>query len=144
MVNVKIRHDCKTELHEAELRATPARLAVMKLLEKTRIPVDVAMVKDYLDQQKIATDQATVFRIMHMFQEKGLVRQLSLNEGKFRYELAAREDHHHLVCQVCGMIEDFSDCAIAALEKDIKKKKHFTVSSHALEFYGLCRNCQKK
>ena len=138
------KHNCKTELNEVELRATPARIAVMKLLEKVDTPIDVQMAKDYLDQKNIETDPATVFRIMNMFTEKGLVRQISFNEGKFRYELASKPDHHHLICNSCSKIEDFSDCAIPALEKDIKKKKGFTVTTHALEFYGLCHACQKK
>src|SRR6266704_298005 len=144
MVNAKMKHDCKTELNDAALRATPARIAVMKLLEETEKPVDIAVVKDHLEKEHIATDPATVFRIMNMFTEKGLVKQISFNEGKFRYELASKPDHHHLICNSCGKVEDFSDCAIPDLEKDIKKKKGFAVAAHALEFYGLCVTCQKK
>jgi Fe2+ or Zn2+ uptake regulation protein len=143
-MTAKIKHDCKIELNDVALRATPARIAVMQLLEKTTTPVDAQMIKDYLDEAKIATDPATVFRIMGMFMEKGLVKQVSFNEGKFRYELASKPDHHHLVCNNCGKIEDFSDCAIPELESDIKKKKGFKVESHALEFYGLCTKCQKQ
>ena len=35
------KHDCTIELHQADLRATPARLAVMKLLENSDAPIDV-------------------------------------------------------------------------------------------------------
>lgn len=141
MAKAKIRHDYKTELNEASLRATPARIAVMKFLETTDTPVDVQMIKNYLAKQNVPSDAATVFRIMNIFTEKGITRQISFNEGKFRYELASREDHHHLICKNCDKIEDFSDCAIPALEKNIQKKKKFQVLSHTLEFYGLCRDC---
>ncbi len=141
---IKVSHDCKTELNQAELRATPARIAVMKLLENTTTPVDVTMIKEYLDEKNIETDPATVFRIVNMFQQKGLVKQIFFNEGKFRYELAGKPEHHHLVCDSCGQVETFADCAIPALEKDIKKRKGFKVTSHSLEFYGLCDNCQTK
>jgi Fur family ferric uptake transcriptional regulator len=142
MVIAKI-HNCKTELHEASLRATPARVAVMKLLEEINIPVDINMIKDYLDKKQIETDPATVFRIMNMFTDKGLVKQISFNEGKFRYELASKPEHHHLFCNNCGAIESFADCNIQALEKEIQEKKGFVVKAHALEFYGFCANCQK-
>jgi Fur family ferric uptake transcriptional regulator len=137
-------HDCKIELNEVTLRATPVRIAVMKFLEKTNIPVDVQMIKDHLVKKNVSSDAATVFRIMNIFTQKGITRQISFNEGKFRYELASREDHHHLICQNCDKIEDFSDCAIPALEKKIRRKKGFHVTSHALEFYGLCEGCQNK
>lgn len=144
MAKTNIYHSCKTELNEADLRATPARIAVMKLLENTNSPVDVQMIKDYLDKERIETDPATVFRIVNMFMEKGLVKQISFNEGKFRYELASKPEHHHLICTSCGNVESFSDCNIPALENDINKKKGFIVKSHSLEFYGLCVDCRKK
>lgn len=144
MSKIKIKHDCKIELNEASLRATPSRIAVMKFLENTTTPVDVQKIKEYLAKQNIPTDAATVFRIMNIFTQKSITRQISFNEGKFRYELASREDHHHLICKNCDKVEDFSDCAIPALEKDILKEKGFQVTSHALEFYGLCESCKDK
>lgn len=140
---MKLQHDCKIELNEVSLKATPARIALMKLLEETKKPLDVHSMTVYLEKNGLQTDPATAFRIMNMFEEKGLVKHIELHEGKFRYELANKPDHHHLVCEVCGMIEDISDCNIAGLEKDIKKKKEFTVTHHALEFFGICKNCQK-
>jgi Fur family transcriptional regulator, ferric uptake regulator len=144
MVKAKITHDCKTELNEVALRATPARMKLMHLLEKSDKPLDVQTMIDYLKEKDIQTDPATVFRIVNMFTEKGLIKPIQLNEGKFRYELSSKADHHHLVCTGCGQIQDISDCNIEVLESHIEKKKHFKVTSHVLEFYGLCADCQKK
>lgn len=141
-MGIKINHDCKTELREADLKATPARIALMRFLESSSHPVDVSSMQEYLSRHNIDADPATVFRIVNMFTQKGLTRQIQFLEGKFRYELADKADHHHLICEQCGMIEDFSDCAIPDLEKDIQKKKRFLVKSHSLEFFGLCKNCQ--
>src|SRR5690242_20637520 len=102
MVNAKLQHDCKTELNEVDLRATPARLALMHLLEKSDKPLDVQAMIEFLEKKAIKTDPATVFRIVNMFTEKGLVKPIQLNEGKFRYELTDKADHHHLVCEQCG------------------------------------------
>ncbi|MBA3724383.1 MAG: transcriptional repressor [Candidatus Levybacteria bacterium] len=144
MVNVKIQHDCKDELNGVELRATPARIALMHLLETTDRPVDVQTMISFLEKKGIQADPATVFRIVNMFTEKGLTKQIQLQEGKSRYELAAQNDHHHLVCTKCGDIQDISDCNIEVLEKEISLKKKFRVTSHSLEFFGICNDCQKK
>jgi Fe2+ or Zn2+ uptake regulation protein len=56
----------------------------------------------FLEKNNIKSDPATVFRIVNMFTEKGLTKQIQLNEGKFRYELSSKEDHHHLICEKCG------------------------------------------
>ena len=141
MISV-VQHDCKDELNDVSLRATPARVALMNLLEKSDKPLDVQAMIDFLEKKDIKTDPATVFRIINMFSEKRLVKQIQLNEGKFRYELLAKPDHHHLVCIKCNNIQDISDCNIFALEKDIQKKKQFKVISHSLEFFGVCKLCQ--
>lgn len=137
------QHDCKDELNERDLRATPARMALMNLLESTDKPVDVQTMIDYLERRAISTDPATVFRIVNMFTEKGLTKQIQLQDGKSRYELSSKPDHHHLVCDSCGDIQDISDCNISALETEIENKKQFTVTSHSLEFFGTCANCRK-
>lgn len=143
MAYSKIQHDCKTELNEVELRATPARIALLQLLETSDKPLDVQSMIEFLEKKDIATDPATVFRIVNMFTEKGLVKPIQLHEGKFRYELKNKADHHHLVCEKCGDIQDISDCSIDALEIDIEKKKQFKVTSHSLEFFGVCESCQR-
>ncbi len=137
------KHDCKSELNDAQLRATPARIALMELFENSLEPLDVQTMIDYLQKRNITADNATVFRIVNAFTQKGLTRQIQLHENKFRYELAARGEHHHLICNVCGKIEDISDCKIEDFQDEISKKKKFVIKSHALEFYGTCNNCQK-
>lgn len=137
-----IKHDCKEELKSVNLKATPARLGILEVLENTAKPLDVASLIDYLKQHNVKADKVTVFRIMNILREKGLVIPIQLGEGKFRYELSSKADHHHFICQNCGAIEDISDCNIFELEKDIRKKKGFIVKNHALEFFGICNLCQ--
>lgn len=137
------QHDCKTELRSVALKATPARLAILQLLEQTQQPLDIAAIILYLENNDYTVDEATVFRIINMFTQKGITKQLQFNEGKFRYELASKDDHHHLICDSCGAIEDIIDCGVATLEKTITKKKGFTVKRHSLEFFGVCQSCQR-
>lgn len=141
MVQAKIKHNCKEELREVDLKATPARLGVLEALETTSQPLDVADLILFLKQQKIQADKVTVFRIINAFSEKGLVTPIQLNEGKFRYEHSAKADHHHFVCEKCGVIEDISDCNMEGLEKNISRKKKFLIKRHSLEFFGLCHLC---
>lgn len=140
--NPPFSHDYKDKLRKVALKATPTRVAILRLLEESNKPIDVAMIHSHLEKSDIETNPATVFRIMNSFTQKGLTRQVHFNEGKARYELASSDDHHHLICQKCGKIEDVSDCNIDMLEKEIAKKKQFLVQNHALEYFGLCKRCQ--
>lgn len=142
MLNFLKQHSCKEELKKFKLKATPARLAVMAFLEKASEPVDVSSIISNLKEQGIEADPATVFRMMNDFLEKGVTKQIRFEEGKLRYELANKGDHHHLICESCGKIESVSDTVVPEMEEDIKKKHKFLVKRHSLEFFGLCKDCQ--
>ena len=143
MFNFKNNHNCKDELQEVSLKATPARIAVMKYFESTDKPVDVNMILAHLKQEDVDADPATIFRMMNDFLQKGITKEVQFEEDKARYELANKGDHHHLVCENCGKIEAVSDTVVPEMEKDLQKKHGFLVKRHSLEFFGLCSNCQK-
>ena len=94
---------------------------------------------------KEGVDRVTVFRILNTFVDKGLLRKLEFQEGKARYELLNRGDHHHFVCSTCGDIIDIGEDHIMHeyLEK-MEKKYGFMVTEHTLLYRGICQVCQKK
>lgn len=135
-------HDCRSELREVNLRVTPARLALLDVLEHSDRPIDVSTIIHALAKQNLAVDDVTVFRILRVFTAKGLAKAIQFNEGKFRYEYGAGPEHHHFVCEKCGDIEVVENCNVDALVKSIVKKTGAQVTRHSLEFFGLCVNCK--
>ncbi len=143
MFNFKNTHNCKDELQDASLKATPARIAVLKFLEITDQPVDVSLIINYLKKEDISIDPATIFRMMNDFLAKGITKEIQLEKGKVHYELFSKGDHHHLVCEGCGKIEAVEDNFVPQMEKELARKHQFLIRRHSLEFFGLCHNCQK-
>ena len=133
----------REQLQQAELKVTGARLAVLSYLTHSDKPLDADSIYQHLKREHDEVDMVTIYRILDSFYQKGLVKRLEFGEGKFRYEKMG-EDHHHLICENCGRIEDMSDCNITELEKEITKKKGFLVTRHSLEFYGTCTTCRNK
>lgn len=129
-------------LQNANLKVTNARQAALVFFADRQKPVDAGELISYLKKQRIDADKATVYRMLETFYDKGIITRMEFGEGKFRYELAG-SDHHHMICEQCGAIADMSDCNIHELEKEIRKKKHFIVKRHALEFFGVCEQCQQ-
>lgn len=134
-------HNCKQELKEHSLKTTPVRLKILNILEKESSPLDAKTIFDYLSKQKLNVDFTTVFRTINSFVDKGLIKPVDFSEGKKRFEYGLKPEHHHLICEKCKTVEDISDCNIKKLEKEISKKKKFIIKKHALEFFGLCKNC---
>lgn len=135
-------HDCTDELKYLHLKVTPARLGVLRILEQADSPIAVSSIHKALLKRHGSADQATIFRIITTFLQKGLARQLQFNENKLRYEYAYKPEHHHLICERCGTIEDIALCPMFAIEKAVAKEKHFLVKRHSLELFGLCEKCQ--
>lgn len=135
-------HNCKTELRNASLKVTAARLAILKILEKSDKPRDVISIASSLRQKGGKADPATIFRMMNAFARQGLVNQISFQDRKARYEISARKDHHHFVCEKCGIVKNISSCSIDVLKTKIKRKG-LLVKNHSLEFFGLCKQCQR-
>ena len=124
-------------LKEVNLQITPVRIATMQLFETIDQPIDAQFLI-----QNLSTDRVTVFRTLNTFVAKGILRKVEFGEGKARYELNAQE-HHHLICQNCGKIEDIPHFNVPSVENDIQSKRGFLVTSHNVEYFGICRNCQK-
>lgn len=131
----------KRILQTAGLKSTEARLALINLLKKENDPLDAFSILNNLHSEGVKADQATIYRILEILTQKGVIKRLEFGEGKYRYELQ-KNHHHHLICSSCGKIEDVEGEYLKNLENQIRNKKGFLVKSHSLEFFGLCRNCQ--
>lgn len=88
---------------------------------------------------------ATVYRTMKLLAECGLAHARNFGDGQTRYEAAVGRKHHdHLICTRCGAIVEFENDRIEAMQDVVARKHGFKVTSHKMELYGLCRNCQKQ
>lgn len=131
----------KSLLQEQQLKVTPTRLAVLSFLMNSNHPLAVDEIFNHVLDEHNEADKVTIYRILDTLSQKGIIMKFEFGEGKYRYELAG-DDHHHFICESCGEIEDISDCGINEWEKEISKKKKFSIKRHSLEFYGVCQLCQ--
>jgi Fe2+ or Zn2+ uptake regulation protein len=127
-------------LKQHGLKATAARTAVLAAIAKSKAPLSVQAVVETL---RGTADQATVYRALQTFSEKGIVRRVDLGQGHATFEMDGAAHHHHLVCVSCGAVEDVEDCdADAFAAQALKRSKSFArVSRHSLELFGECKDC---
>jgi Fe2+ or Zn2+ uptake regulation protein len=134
--------DLKSILRKAGLKATPSRLLVLGLLGHADKPMSA---QNVIDAVGAKADQATVYRMLKDFKDRGLITPIDLRHNHAHYEIANTEEHHHLVCTRCGMMEDVSGCELEATYASILRetRRFAAVNQHALEFYGVCKRCVK-
>ena len=87
---------------------------------------------------------ATVYRFLRTLSEKTYVTEVRLGGMPARYEWAAKRHHDHLTCTSCARIVEFENAEIERLQDRVAKQHGFTLTSHVLELYGLCPQCQSE
>ncbi len=128
-------------LKEHGLKDTPVRSTLLSIFWQSRTPLDVEGLSKILSFMKVKTDVTTIYRTLQIFLEKGILKQIELQEGKFRYERASLPHHHHLVCKKCGDISGVGGCTVEEISKDIAQKNEFKITDHKMEFFGFCAKC---
>ena len=122
----------------SSLRKTPERAAILAALTKATEPLSAEQLA--VRVKKVA-HTATVYRALGALVELGLVRRLTINPRVALYELNL-DHHHHIVCTGCGIIEDVHREPQRLEATTLAQSKRFAaISTHSLEFFGLCKQC---
>lgn len=84
----------------------------------------------------------TVYRNLNLLRSQNQILELTCGRYSCRYD-GNPENHYHFVCKICGKVYDLGVSLIKNLEKKISEKTKFKIESHKLEFYGICKNCER-
>lgn len=127
-------------LKKAGYKLTPARLAVVEVLETYHNHLSHVEILEKGKKIYPKLSRATVYRTMDILVALQLVRPLYLNEPTQRF-ISAAGGHHHLVCSKCGDTFEFDYCTANQISTQLEKQYNFQIHSHLLEFKGLCGEC---
>ncbi|BDR55013.1 transcriptional repressor [Bombiscardovia apis] len=128
---------------DRSLRQTRQKEAVRRVLRGQREFVSAQELHELLDQAGEHVGLATVYRQLSSLSQSGSVDTIE-HKGTQLYRLCAaqRRHHHHLVCEACGKTVEIQPPHEDWL-RSVAAAQGFTVSSHTLEVYGLCPDCQQ-
>jgi Fur family ferric uptake transcriptional regulator len=133
--------DAAAWLHENGLRATRGRIAIVRLLDASTVPLTLADIHEKVKAK--GCDFATVFRFISILEEKGLVQRVAWIDGTTRHEISRDHHHHHyLICRNCHKIEPLDECVVGRFEDQIAKERGYSSLSHSLQLSGVCPKCQ--
>ncbi|MCB0044113.1 MAG: transcriptional repressor [Caldilineaceae bacterium] len=128
-------------IRTAGYKLTPARLAVLQVMEREDEHLNPAEILDAARTLYPRIGRATVYRTLELLTRLGIVRPIFVGEDGPLY-IRAQGGHHHMVCSSCGRIIDFDQCVAGAMIDDLRSRYGFEADSHLLEFYGVCRECR--
>ena len=82
-----------------------------------------------------------VYDALAVLAEKGLIRRIQPAGSPARYEDRAGDNHHHLICRVCGQMVDV-DCAVGAAPcLTPAHDSGYEVDEAEVVYWGRCPDC---
>lgn len=133
-----------TDLKKAGLKVTLPRMKILDLMESSSVRHQSAEdIYQSLRDEGEEVGLATVYRVLTQFEAAGLVTRHHFEGGQAVFELNREGHHDHIVCVVCGRVEEFFDDVIESQQLKIADSRGYIITDHSLTLYGKCPSCQK-
>ncbi|PCI07278.1 MAG: ferric iron uptake transcriptional regulator [Gammaproteobacteria bacterium] len=133
-----------SDLKKAGLKITLPRMKILELLESSEVRHQSAedIYRALLDDGE-EIGLATVYRVLTQFETAGLVERHHFEGGQAVFELNEKGHHDHIVCVICGKVEEFYDELIEARQDKVAAEKNYEITDHSLTLYGKCSDCRE-
>ncbi|NRT76999.1 Fur family transcriptional regulator [Clostridium beijerinckii] len=126
---------------EKKLKLTPQRLAVYNYLINTTSHPSADVIYSDIHIQYPTMSLATVYKALKTLVDVGLIQEINVGEGNFRYD-GNSLPHPHLQCLSCGRVDDFKNLSLDNLNALAKEHTDYQIVSNKVYFYGYCSNCK--
>ena len=134
------QRNVRESLRKAGLRVTSPRVMVLaRLVEHPHSTADGLL--RWMEEQQGAISRQGMYDVLTSLERVGLARRIEPAGHPSRYETRVGDNHHHVICRVCGAIADV-DCAVGAMPcLEPSTSSGFVVEEAEINFWGLCPDC---
>ena len=134
-------HEVAERLRARGLRVTAARVAVLHAIRQMPEHPDAEAVRAAVADRLGSVSIQAVYDTLHALTSAGLLRRIEPAGHPARYETRVDDNHHHLICRVCGATRDV-DCVTGnAPCLEPSRRGDFVVDEAEVIFWGLCGDC---
>jgi Fur family ferric uptake transcriptional regulator len=135
-----------TEAPDATLRAGGYRITAQRQLVLQAV-VDLRhatpeQILSHVHRQAPGVNLSTVYRVLTVLEEVGLVRHAHIGTGSPTYHATEEDPHIHLVCRDCAGVQSVPISMAAALIADIDQATGFAADIGHAAIHGRCAQCR--
>ena len=135
--------DYASLLKKARLEPTDNRLRVLEVIGGNRYPLSAGDIFQTL-QRTSAINRVTVYRILELLVDRGLVDRIS-TAGRAAYYGLAPNEHHaphpHFYCTRCGRMECLEPGSLTLSGDALRKTFPGRIDKVEVRVDGLCNFC---
>ena len=136
-MNVSV-DDIKNKLSEKGLKITPQRMAILEAVCTLNNHPTAENIIEFIHRKQPNIATGTVYQVLDTFVEHKIIRKVKTDRDVTRYD-GITENHHHLYCSECDLIEDYFDKDLDnLLDEYFKNKplKGFKIKDIVLQIRG--------
>jgi Fur family ferric uptake transcriptional regulator len=128
-------------LRQHGIQVTAQRLAVFRVVAG-RPHVTADGVTEAVRAEIGAISLQSVYDTLSLLVAEGLIRRIQPSGSPARFEGRVGDNHHHLICRICGRMVDV-DCATAAAPcLTAVDDKGYEIDEAEVVYWGRCPDCQ--
>ncbi|MCX5849788.1 MAG: transcriptional repressor [Deltaproteobacteria bacterium] len=143
MITNSNHKDALLTLQTAGISKTSQRLAVLDILLKATTPLSVNTIRQTM-KTKANIDKVTVYRILSLFKQHGIIREISPASGANYFEMATLDNplHPHFSCRNCGAFTCLEPIPFTQPPESILSKDDYSIDHIEINISGLCACCR--
>jgi Fur family ferric uptake transcriptional regulator len=138
--------DYEELLSGANLEATTNRVRVLEVVGNNRFPLSTDDIYKILKRSS-TINRVTVYRILDLLVEHGLVERISTGGRAFYYGLAPNDyhkPHPHFYCKNCGQMDCLNPESLVVDTEPLWKTFPGRIDKVEVRIDGICKNCEKR
>jgi Fe2+ or Zn2+ uptake regulation protein len=128
----------KEVLLEQKIRPSIIRLNVYQYLFLNKGHRTVDEIYQNLMEIIPTLSKTSIYNVLSLFTEKGLVKPVNINPNETRYELVC-DKHSHFMCNVCGELYDIPYHPVTVNDTELND---FLVETQEVLLKGTCPKCK--
>jgi Fur family peroxide stress response transcriptional regulator len=141
---MKLRNEeIQSKLKERGLKVTPQRMAILEAIYALNNHPTADNIIEYIRKAHPNIASGTVYKVLDVLVDNTLIKKVKTEKDIMRYD-GILEQHHHLYCSECDLIEDYVDPELDQLLMNYLSDKNFPgfqIDSIALQIKGKFDKC---
>jgi Fe2+ or Zn2+ uptake regulation protein len=127
-------------LRSNDLRVTRPRIAVLRTV-RNHPHADTHAILEHVREELPEVSHQAVYDVLAALTRAGLLRRIQPQGSVARYEARVGDNHHHVVCRMCGAVADV-DCALGTTPCLTASEDHgYVIEEAEVIYWGLCPQC---
>jgi Fe2+ or Zn2+ uptake regulation protein len=140
VLGVKSVEELTEQFRTSGLKVTPQRQSIFRALSSSTVHPTAESVYAAVSAEMPTISLRTVYQTLNDLAAMGELATLDVGTGSTRFD-PNLEPHHHLVCEVCGRIDDIHASFPGVTVPARAEAEGFEVTATEIVFRGRCAAC---